>query len=177
MAQKINWQDPTPSHPKSTRFAKLGGWLEHSSKIILSLAFVFIAFYYLMLPQLRVNYFYANTTCSILAKKLEPLSKFSTNPGYQPKFLAMYQVNNKIYTNWTFDILNTIYTNPDAYKNAMNEIKVDKYYTCWYDPLDPRKVILKRGWDHISIIFFVITLIVALTSFTSFYRWHKHRNK
>jgi len=176
MAEKINWQEHNSAHKKKSRFANLGGWLSHGSKIAFSLAFVCIAFYYLLLPQLRVNYSYANTTCVILGKKAEPLSKNSQYPGYQLKFLTLFQVNNKTYTSWTYDILNTIYTNPEAYKAVLNEIQIGKYYTCWYDPADPHKVVLKRGWDHISTIFFAITLIVALASFTAFYRWYHKRN-
>ncbi len=82
-----------------------------------------------------------------------------------------------MYTNWSYDILNNIYTNPVAYKAVINEIKVNQYYTCWYDPQDPHKVVLKRGWDHISMVFFMMTLIVALVSFTHFYRWYRGRNK
>lgn len=176
MAKNINWQDHTTNQKKS-RFQHLGGWITHISKIVFCLAFVCIAFYYLVLPQIQVNYFYTSTKCLVMGKKLEPLSTKVSNSGFQPKFLALYKVKKEVYTSWAYDVLNNIYTNPDAYKAIDDEIKINHYYICWYDQTNPHKVVLKRGWDHISLVFFLITLIVALTSFTSFYRWLRNRHK
>jgi|GEM_PF-7077543 len=177
MADKINWQEHTAPGKNKSRWQRLGGWAGHLTKIIFCLVFVFIAFYYLVWPQIQVNYFYKTTQCLILSKQLQPLSKHVKNSGFQARFLAFYEVNNKIYNSWANDILNTIYTNPDAYQAVADQFKTGDYYMCWYDPKHPEKLVLKRGWDHMSIIFFVLTLIVALTSVTRFYRWLHQRKQ
>jgi hypothetical protein len=175
MKDKINWQEHTTLNKNKPRFPNLGGWLDHISKIIFCLAFVFIAFYYLVWPQIQVNYLYRSTHCLILSKQLEPLSKQIKNAGFHAKFLAFYEVDNKIYNTWANDALNTIYTNPDSYKAVVDQFKVGDYYMCWYDPAHPQNLVLKRGWDHMSIIFFLLTLVVVLISVTGFYRWYRQR--
>lgn len=177
MTNKINWQDINIPNKNKLRLYLFTGWLKHISKIIFCLLFVFISFYYLVLPQVQVNYFYDNTKCLIAGKELKPLSKEVSHSGFQPKFLVIYQVNQKIYTNWAYDALNNIYTNPNTYKTVANEFKENSYYVCWYDKADPHKVVLKRGWDYISLAFFFITIIIAITSFTSFWRWHRIRHQ
>ncbi len=173
MSEKINWQDPAAAGNKKPRFPNLGDWFIHSFKILFSLIFVFIAFYYMVLPQIKVNYFYASTKCLVADKQMRPLSKYTRNPGYQPEALVVYEVNKKIYTHWAYDVLNSIYTNPDAYQGATNVIKTGSYYICWYDTADPHQVVIKRGWDHISLLFFGMTLVVLLASIINFLRWYR----
>lgn len=128
-----------------------------------------VIFFWLIMPQWRLQRDYKETQCKVVARGIDPMPN---NDLYRPKILIEYAAPTplasdktgktilKKYSVWTYDF-NTLYNSGYSYQkkeayNALEAYKIGKDYVCWYDPHDPKNVVLFRNWSWTNI-----TLLIA----------------
>lgn len=133
---------------------------------LFSLGFIGVAYVYWLGPEIRVNYTFKPTLCAVVYKKLEQqpnLQPRATNLLYRPSILVFYTVNGKLYQAWTYDILRQYGDSKAVQQALLDRVQIGKNYDCWYDPKDPQKVVLVRGYNFYSVGFMIIAVVTALT--------------
>lgn len=99
----------------------------------------------LVVPEWRVNHDFAETDCAVVKKSVGEI-KGDDGPLYRPEFKIQYQVNGHTYCETTYDIHNAYSSGRDDKQAIVNDVAEGEEYLCWYDPDDPHRVVLVRGY-------------------------------
>ena len=101
----------------------------------------------LTIPELRVNRDFIETSARVLERRIdEQLGQDGAT--YAPKFRLQFAVDGKPYSCWANYEVTAIYTSDRARSEAiLEQFEIGRDYPCWYDPRDPRKVVLSRGYS------------------------------
>ncbi len=119
-----------------------------------ALVFMFAA---LVWPEWRANRQFVPTTCVVLAKEVgERPATESEPPTYRPEFRVRYRVDDHEYVEDDVSDVTKLY-GPDrsAAQAVVDRFEVGQEYPCWYDPLDPHRAVLVRGysgWLYLSLL-------------------------
>lgn len=117
-----------------------------------------VAFAYLVggiiWPEWQVNHSYIAHTCIVLDKRVG-----ESDDTYRPEIHIRYTVQNKEFRIWTYDA-SGIYSSGHAGKQAIiDQFIVGGEHPCWYDPDNPSKAVLVRGYSFfLYLLFLVISL-------------------
>ncbi len=105
----------------------------------------------IVLPEWRVNHEFVENTCIVLDKRIA-VSEGQENRLYRPEVKIRYDVNGKSFTAWTYDIA-TASDAANSYSGEQDEMlaMLDRFARgetcrCWYDPTEPKAVVLVRGY-------------------------------
>jgi hypothetical protein len=120
-----------------------------------------VAFGYMVValawPEWRANRQFVPARCVVLDKQVGGKPATENEPAtYRPEFRIRYQVDGKQYVeDQVYDV--TKFDSPDkqAARATVEGFEVNKEYPCWYDPIDPHRVILTRGystWLYLSLL-------------------------
>ena len=106
----------------------------------------------LVVPQWRVNHEFAQNTCKVLAKRIAE-TQGTDGTLYRPEFMIEYDVDDVTYGKgeWHYDIHKTYSSGRENAQTVLDRFDLyDKakqnVYPCWYDPANPREVVLARGY-------------------------------
>ncbi len=138
--------------------------------VVISLAFVYVSYHFMLGPQIHVHYHFKPTDCVVIDKKLEELVNQRSNRSnyvYRPSFLVVYLVNKQSYKTWTYDILREYSNNQLGQQQILDQVDLVTPYTCWYDPKHPETVVLTRSYTFWAIGFFALATFVALVLISS----------
>jgi hypothetical protein len=126
---------------------------------------------------------YRETTCTVLAKKLDihyGVHDYSDGDGgrrqqkvatYRPDFLIRYRVGDRDYEAWTYDAGRAHTSGFSDHDAILARFAVGGRYPCWYDPDDPGEAVLARGHTTASWFGLLFPLIfVAVGAFGIAYR-------
>ncbi|MGP0062145.1 MAG: hypothetical protein ACLQGP_00910 [Isosphaeraceae bacterium] len=102
---------------------------------------------------------YAETTCTVLAKRLEEFGGDATT--YRPDMRIHYTVGGREYETWTYDSTRAAGLNRRASQEALDPFALNGRYPCWYDPADPSKVVVVRGHAGFTWIFLATTAVLT----------------
>jgi hypothetical protein len=108
-------------------------------------------------PAIRVNFFYKETVCTVLDKRVAE----GEDNTFRPEIHIEYRVGNQVHRAWTYDATG-VYSNLEGRKDVLNEFVVGQQYPCWYDPTTPEKSVLVRRSDPWSLIILIPLVFVAV---------------
>ncbi len=118
--------------------------------LILGAVFLVLLLGMPVLPEWRANHDFAETTCTLLDKRLGQRPG-SDGTSFRPELLIRYAVGGKTYDTWTYDItFNSAwaYSSGRAIPQArLENFQTVKQYPCWYDPDDPSIAVVVRGYS------------------------------
>jgi hypothetical protein len=97
----------------------------------------------LIIPEWRVHHGFIENTCKVIEKR----PKNEKSPLLQPEVKIDYEVQGVTYSQWTYDIHRTTRNTLEEAQAAIDAFAVGKSYPCWYDPADPKTVVLVRGYQ------------------------------
>ncbi len=97
---------------------------------------------FLIVPAVRANLFYEETTCTVLNSRLA----HDNEGNFRPEIHIEYHVAGQAYQVWTYDATG-VYSNIESRKAILDQFAVGRQYPCWYDPAAPEKSVLVRGLD------------------------------
>jgi hypothetical protein len=81
-------------------------------------------------------------------KQVREQSPSETEPAtYLPAIGIHYRIDDRDYHAETYDVTQTYSTDRAAVEALVDQFEVGKKYTCWYDPLDPHRAVLVRGYS------------------------------
>jgi hypothetical protein len=119
------------------------------------------AFVVLLVPEWRVNQGFVEHTCMVKDKQVREVIKPRAEGEkegqvvtlYCPEIHIEYQVGDATYGARTYDIHcargsdRGCFSRREDAEAAIGEFLVGRQYPCWYDPADPRVVVLVRGYS------------------------------
>ncbi len=111
------------------------------------------------LPEWRVNQRFVPTRCTVLAKRLAA-QYAGGEPAYRPEILISYTVNGTTYSCWTYDITQAYRADREEVLAVLRRYRRHQRYRCWYDPADPRRAVLVRGFS--GYVWLLLLLPVGL---------------
>jgi len=127
-----------------------------------------------VVPALRVNYEYSQTNCTILDRRV----KAKTVGGvmrYRPEVDIEYTAAGESFVRTAYDhnsLSGPSGDSPASYRydeeaarSIILDFTVGREYLCWYDPNDPSRVVLVRGFTFMPLLTLavVVSLIVVAT--------------
>jgi hypothetical protein len=122
--------------------------------LVLGCIWLFYGFLTFVVPEWRVNHEFAEHTCTVLDKRIGESKDQDGGAVYRPEVRVEYKVKDETYTAWTYDIHTIAPGDRMAYSSqrpssaaAIEGYAANKQYVCWYDPANPRVVVLKRGYS------------------------------
>jgi hypothetical protein len=111
----------------------------------------------LVWPEWRANRQFARTSCVIVDK--EPGVKPATQNGpamYRPEFRIRYQVDDQKYDeNNIYDMTKRYSADLEQVSAILDRFELNQEYPCWYDPIDPHRAVLVRGysgWLYLALL-------------------------
>lgn len=127
----------------------------------------------LIIPQWRANNEFVETTCVVRAKTLAE-TRGDDGLLYRPEITIEYRVDGMPRQSTGYDICGTYSNDRDAQLAALDQFDVGGQYRCWYDPLDPEKVALVRGYSAWTWLLLIVPGSFLLIGGVGFvYRaWH-----
>jgi len=116
----------------------------------------------LVWPEWRANRQFEETTCTILDKRIaSPQRDILTEvepepPTYRPEFRVRYETGDGTYeADNVYDATNLYSADHESAQAVLDAYRVGEQYPCWYDPIDPGRVVLVRGysaWLYVSLL-------------------------
>jgi hypothetical protein len=115
----------------------------------------------LIIPEWRANNVFIESSCVILAKRLAE-SSGEDGPTYRPEFLIRYAADGKIHELWTYDAVAVYTGSRRSQQEILDQFAVGQQYRCWYDPDDPGRAVLVRGYSWLMYLFGLIPLLLLV---------------
>jgi hypothetical protein len=115
-----------------------------------------------VLAEWQSNRFFEENECVVLAKRVgtQPTGDHET---YRPEILVRHVVDGTPYARWTYDITWAYSHDRERAERALAEFRVGQTRPCWYDPRDPGRVVVVRGYtSYLWLMTFLPLPLIAL---------------
>ncbi|MEX0711665.1 MAG: DUF3592 domain-containing protein [Pirellulales bacterium] len=126
---------------------------------------------YWAIPELRVNRDFVRHICRVTDVRLDRAPSGDT---YAPRLHVEFEVKGKRYSVWApYEITDPHMADRDATRKILDRFERGREYPCWYDPRDPQRVVLSRGytWYTWLMLLLPISLIAIGGGGLSYYVW------
>lgn len=98
------------------------------------------------IPELRVNRDFIEAACRVVDRRIDQ-DEHQDGPVYAPEFRVEFTAGGKPFAEWVHYEITDIHTSDRARSEAiLEQFEIGRQYPCWYDPRDPRRAVLKRGY-------------------------------
>lgn len=144
----------------SKAFGNLGEALFFGFFFVIGCAAFAFMFWMLLWPEWRANRQFAETTATIEDRTLGVgAASGDSGPTYRPEFRIRYTIDGKTYTQDKVYAVTGIYSDDKQIAQAtVDSFQVGQEYPCWYDPINPERVVLVRGYSGWLYLFLLIPL-------------------
>jgi hypothetical protein len=96
----------------------------------------------------RANRQFAAAQCMVIGKELVKTAPAKdTATTYRPEIRIRYTVEGRVYTSECYEVTQVFSDDLETVEQILAGFEVGHEYTCWYDPLDPRRAVLVRGYS------------------------------
>jgi len=100
----------------------------------------------LVIPEFRANRQFVESTCTVLAKDIAEV-RASDGVHYRPDVTIRYQAGRDTQDATTYDITRTSFTDRQQAQAVLDRYDLGQPYACWYDPMNPDRAVLERGYS------------------------------
>jgi hypothetical protein len=119
----------------------------------------------LVWPEWRANRQFAETTCIVIGKHIDDRPATDDEPaGFLPVFEIRYSVDDSVYGANTYDVTNTYLPDRASAEAICDQFEIGERYPCWYDPIDPSRAVLVRGysgWPYLLLLIPISFVIIG----------------
>lgn len=116
-------------------------------------------------PEWRANRQFAPATCELLDKREGESVAQDESATFRPAFKIRYRVNDEPYVeDGVYDVTQHLMPDRQAVQAILNQFEIGQEYPCWYDPIDPHRVVLVRGyspWLYVSLLIPLSFMIIG----------------
>jgi hypothetical protein len=167
LARNFRWYEKKRGNRRtgSSRLGRAGELLFFAALFLLGCGGLVAIFTFFVIPEWRVNHDFIEHTCTVENTCL------AENGGlYRAEIEIKYVIDGVEYVRPTYDIATVMeagssYSSDKEGKQAIrNSFTRHKQYPCWYDPENPSRVVLVRGyswWVWLSLIVPVSFLLIG----------------
>lgn len=115
----------------------------------------------LVWPEWRANRQFAPTTCVVLGKQPGIKPATENEPAmYRPEIRIRYQADGREFeADSVYDVTQLYSPDRQSVQDIVDEFQVGKEYPAWYDPIDPERAVLVRGYSG----WLYLTLLIPLS--------------
>ncbi len=111
-----------------------------------------------VVPEWRANHEFIEQAAIVLDKRIAEDRDSDGKLVFRPEARIEYEVNNRQLQTWTYDVARAWLSSREDAQRMLDRIDVGREYYCWYDPLDPTRAVLVRGY---SWWFWLLLLVPA----------------
>jgi hypothetical protein len=121
-----------------------------------------LMFQSLLRPLWRASHSYVEGICVVLDKRIGE-SHGDDGTTYRPEIHIQYSVDGKDYDTWTYDAARVYSSGLKGKQAIINRYQIGGEYPFWYDPEDPSKAVLVRGfsWAYLFILLPLVFVVVG----------------
>jgi hypothetical protein len=137
------------------------------------LSLLYLAFFFLgslamaltvtrvVIPDLRVNQQFVEAKCLVLQTRAGK-QEVNETTTYRPEVQILYEIDGRSFRQWTYDIAGVYSPDRQTQQKLIEGFQVGKEYPCWYDPADPSRVVLVRGytWSGWLLLLLPLSFII-----------------
>lgn len=113
----------------------------------------------MIVPEIRANSAFIQHTCKVVDKRIGESTDSEGGTTYRPEIRIEYTVRNERFQIWTYEITGTYSSGRKSKEEILRQFAVGQEYPCWYDPDDPGKAVLVRGYSWAAYFFLLIPLV------------------
>lgn len=106
-------------------------------------SYVFLA---LVWPEMRANRHFLPAECTVLDTRVAE-SPGAEGATYRPEVQIRYQVDGETFVVWTYDVLWLFAPSRERSAAALTGFEIGRLAPCWYDPLNPQRAVVARGYS------------------------------
>ncbi|HVA48467.1 MAG TPA: DUF3592 domain-containing protein [Pirellulales bacterium] len=122
----------------------------------IGLAALFYFFAALTVPELRVNRDFVEHRARLIDKRLEE-QPARDGPLYAPRFRLQFTVQGRRFSPWApYDVTDLHTRDRHRSEQLLAEFQTGQDYACWYDPQNPERVVLARGYSWFAWLMLVV---------------------
>ena len=148
MSRRFRFYEKKRGHRRTVpqRFGSVGEALFFGFFLCVGAAALWAMLGLLIVPEWRANRQFVETTGKVVAKRIVE-SDHNDGARYWPEIEVEYQVDGRTYSDKTYDITSIPSANREQVEAKLDLFEVGERYPCWYDPMDPARVVLVRGYS------------------------------
>ena len=141
----------------SSKLGSVGEAFFFSVFLLLGLAAFAAMLVTIVWPELRANRHYLKGTCKVIGATI---SERDDDEGvtYRPDVTIQLIVAGKSYQTTTYDAARLYTSGRQKALTAIEQFQAGKEYDCWYDPTDPRRAVLVRGYSGWTYLLLLVPL-------------------
>lgn len=132
-------------HSRSKLWGSAGEAFFFVVLLVAGTAFLVLLLVNRVVPEWRANYDFVEHTALVTDKEVARVDKGGAT-AYRPQIKIHYRVDDRDYDVWTYDVIGTSYAQHADAQEIVDRVELWRQYKCWYDPLDPNRVVLARGF-------------------------------
>jgi hypothetical protein len=118
-----------------------------------SLGGIFVS---LTVPELRANRDFVEHRARLIDERLDQQTA-SEGSVFAPRFRLKFTVEGRSYSPWAAYDVTDLHTRDREHSEAiLDRFEVGNEYPCWYDPRDPQRVVLARGYTWFAWLMLVV---------------------
>lgn len=145
----------------SKQFASLGEALFFGVFLVAGAVFFAVMFANLVIPEWRANRHFAEVPAVVDRVVIHETEARDGSITYRPDIYIHYTVGGRRYHTVTYNVRRDTFGNRDAALACADQFTPGSEYPCWYDPMDPAKAVLVRGYSG----FVYVVLLVPISFF------------
>lgn len=119
-------------------------------------------FFFMLKPEWEAKTAFAETTCTVLESGVVAERGSDGDQLWRPEIRIRYEVDGQPFTASTYTIVRSSSSSRSRNQKAADRFVAGKTYPCWYDPADPTRVVVERGFSMLSLLFTGIGGLVAV---------------
>lgn len=112
-------------------------------------AFLILLLVRWIVPEWRANHDFVQHYATVLDKHISYEKDADGQALFRPEVKIRVELDGQEpLETWTYDVGRTSYHRAEDAQALLDKIKVGEQYECWYDPLNPQRVIIARGYSQ-----------------------------
>ncbi len=166
MSRRFRFYEKKRGHRRTVpqRFGSLGEALFFGFFLCVGAAALWAMLGLLIVPELRANRQFVETTGQVLAKRIGE-ADHGDGIRYWPEIEVEYHVDGRTHSHATYDITSIPSASRDQVEAKLEAFQVGGHYPCWYDPMDPDRVVLVRGYSGwLYLVLLVPVSFIAIST-------------
>lgn len=153
------------------RIRKPVGCISFAIIFLVGATFTTAGYFIILKPEAEVGERFLENQCLILDRDIVETMrrvKRTNSPGtklrkrYRPEFTIRHEVEGQSYEVKTYRIIQSATGSEKTAQKTLDRFEVGKTYPCWYDPADPRRVVLEKGISKGGLFFTSLGVFLAL---------------
>jgi hypothetical protein len=140
----------------SNVLGRLGSGFFCALSLLIGCVALIRVFVELTVPELRANRDFVEVPAVLLDKQLD-IQPAADGPVYAPRFHLQFTVRGREYSPWIpYDVTDVHTRDRQRSESLLSKFAPGEAYACWYDPRNPERAVLSRGYTWFAWLMLVV---------------------